>query len=330
MPEIVASAGSPADPCPLCSSQTVIDRVMPIDAKSFRQTAHGAVARCQACSFAFLSPRPSASQTEDFYRLDAYYTHGASHFSAGERETFLDRLRCHLAWRADRGEELRDVVQAEFGTRSARICDVGCGAGNLAQEFVRAGHHVTGVERDRQAVRFSDPQFEFVHGAIETLAADVGDRSFDAVVVSHVLEHVVDPVHALAQMHTVLAPGKLLVCLLPNNESLIARQSGLAWEHLDIPRHVTFWNGDTLRAAIADAGFEVAGTFYNGYCRYFSNSYIATEQRIYDKLQEHLGAVPPGTARNGRWRAWWLLARTMFAKAAHKYDSVGVVARRRA
>ena len=64
--------------------------------------------------------------------------------------------------------------------------------------------------------------------------------------------------------------------------------------------------------------------YFSGYCRYFADAYIATEQRIYDRL----AAVPDGTeqtTRNSTANAWILLARTAFAGSRQKYDSVGIV-----
>jgi SAM-dependent methyltransferase len=46
--------------------------------------------------------------------------------------------------------------------------------------------------------------------------ATVDDGSFDAVVASHIVEHLADPVGLLAEVHRVLRPGGRLVLLLPD------------------------------------------------------------------------------------------------------------------
>jgi SAM-dependent methyltransferase len=136
-----------------------------------------------------------------------------------------------------------------------------------------------------------------------------------------VLEHLVDPVGALSNAAQLLKPGGVMFVEVPNNESAIARQSGLSWEHMDVPRHVNFFTLDTLQATATAAGLAVEASFFNEYCRYFADGYIAVEQRIFD----HLGGAGPAL-RHSAARSWRLLLKTAWARSRIKYDCVGVVA----
>lgn len=312
--------------CPLCGSDADHAITMPIDAKTFASTAFGEVYRCRSCGFGFVHPRPTPAETEGFYQLEAYYTQGRSHVAEGEPATLQSRVRDHLAWRADHGDDLDAVIEAHVPAGGA-VCDVGCGAGALAQRLVERGYRVTGIERDTQAISFQTPGFTTVQGAVEALPAAVPRGTFDAVVLSHVLEHIVDPVGALRGVAALLKPDGLLVCAVPNNGSTTAHRSLLAWEHLDVPRHVNFFDRRTLEAACCQAGLQVEWVFFDGYCRYFSNAMIATEQRIHDAILAADPEAARGSVRNSQGQAWLLLARTAFAPPERKYDSVGVVAR---
>jgi hypothetical protein len=128
------------------------------------------------------------------------------------------------------------------------------------------------------------------------------------VVFSHVVEHLVEPLKALGHAAALLKPRGLLFCEVPNNEALIARQSGLAWEHLDIRGTSTSSpSGRWLRWFTARPG-GAAGLL----------------QRLWPVLRglvhRHRAANlrPPGrvagwrrnATRNSAGRAWRLLART--------------------
>ena len=174
--------------CFLCQHLGDVQRVMPIDAKNFRETAHGAIYRCRGCGVGFIHPRPSPDTTAGFYKLDAYYTQGASHM-AEVQSTFLDRLRTHLAWRLDNSERLVDVLCRALPP-SGVVIDIGCGAGVLVAELTSRGHRAIGVERDSTAVsRGSD--MDVREGSAEQLPEDL--PAADAVVFSHVLEHLSVP-----------------------------------------------------------------------------------------------------------------------------------------
>jgi 2-polyprenyl-3-methyl-5-hydroxy-6-metoxy-1,4-benzoquinol methylase len=286
---------------------------------------HGAIYHCPHCTLGFVHPRPTPAETAAFYELDAYYTQGASHMVQTASPGLVSRLRSHLAWRVDASEALGRVIQRSLPARSA-IVDIGCGSGTLLKELARGGHRVTGVERDASSVsRRDEHDITVLEGSAEALPTALAPASHDGVVFSHVVEHLVDPIAALRHAVALLKPDGLLFCEVPNNESLIARQSGLAWEHLDVPRHINFFTARSLAALVEGAGLVVRRVYFSGYCRYFSDSYIATEQRIFDRLAALPGGARDAT-RNSSGRAWRLLARTALADARRKYDSVGIIA----
>ncbi|MEO8308116.1 MAG: class I SAM-dependent methyltransferase [Pseudomonadota bacterium] len=294
---------------------------MPIDSKSFAATAHGRVHRCNACGFEYVSPRPTPGQAKAFYEIDAYYTQGKSHMVEVENPSFFSRLRTHLAWRADAGENLIDVIAEEI-PRGGLVVDIGCGGGQLIRILAERGIRGVGVERDVQAMSLRDSQISVLEGSAESLPRELKPGGCDGVVFSHVLEHLVDPRNALVNAVQLLRSGGLMFCEVPNNESLIARQSGLSWEHLDIPRHINFFALDTLVKLAEAVGLRIRRSYFSGYCRYFSDGYVATEQLIHDRLPA--GSHP--SIRNSAARSWKMLSRTFAAEPVRKYDSIGVVA----
>ncbi len=211
---------------------------MPMDAKTFRPTRHGAIYQCERCQFRFVYPRPTPEETGAFYELDAYYTQGAGHMVNSPVPGFSSKLRTHLAWRADRSQTLSDVIRAELPVGSS-IVDIGCGSGALMTEMERFGYRMTGVERDTNALSLSN--LTVFEGAAETLPRSLTKGTYEGVIFSHVVEHLVDPIAAIQHAAELLSPCGKLFCEVPNNEADIAMQSGLSWEHLDVPRHINFF-----------------------------------------------------------------------------------------
>ena len=65
--------------------------------------------------------------------------------------------------------------------------------------------HVRGVEPDPRAVRVARERgLDVMEGTAEQLPAEVQDRRYDLIVFSHVLEHTLDPVLALANARELL------------------------------------------------------------------------------------------------------------------------------
>ena len=296
-------------------------RTMPIDAKTFKPTPHGRVHQCGGCGFDYVAPRPTPEETASFYDIGGYYTQG--NFGRPQpvaSPRFLSRLRNHLAWRLDRSDPLIDVISRRL-PQGASIIDIGCGDGSQLRLLSARGFHMTGVERDTKSVSLQGEHTQVFQGSAEALPEQLPRGSVDAVMFKQVLEHLVDPVGALRHAAQLLKPGGVMFIEVPNNESAIARQSGLSWEHMDVPRHINFFTQDTLQATAGHAGLAVEAAFFNEYCRYFADHYIAMEQRIFD----HLGGAQPAV-RHSAGRAWRLLLKTAGAPRRIKYDCVGIIA----
>ena len=89
---------------------------------------------------------------------------------------------------------------------AGRLLDVGCGPGLLLDEARTAGYDVVGVELSREAAQHARDALGLdVHEvALEDFDDAVG---FDVVVLADVIEHVDDPVGAIARCADLLRPG---------------------------------------------------------------------------------------------------------------------------
>ncbi len=105
-----------------------------------------------------------------------------------------------------------------------RVLEMGFGEGNITRSLIASGRHVTTIEGARVLYDKLVAEFGSSITAAHSLFEDYRpDRPFDAVVASHVLEHVDDPVALLKHMRGWIAPGGRLIVVVPNKESLHRR-----------------------------------------------------------------------------------------------------------
>lgn len=115
-------------------------------------------------------------------------------------------------------------LQAQL-TTGGRVLDLGCGMGFYLPLYAQIGLTATGAEPDpvprAEAARKADALgFAVVDAPAERLP--FADASFDAVVLSEVLEHLPDPTLALAEAARVLVPGGLLLVTVPHADYPLA------------------------------------------------------------------------------------------------------------
>ncbi|MEU1043330.1 class I SAM-dependent methyltransferase [Streptomyces sp. NPDC005551] len=119
-----------------------------------------------------------------------------------------------------------------------RVLDVGMGQGTQALRLARAGHQVTGLEKDARMLAVAREALaaepEGIQGRVRLVEGDGRETgvhflpgSFDVVLCHGVLMYVEEPDALLAGMARMLAPGGLLSLLVRNADAL-AMRPGLA------------------------------------------------------------------------------------------------------
>jgi len=82
------------------------------------------------------------------------------------------------------------------------------------------------------------------------------EHRFDAVVCSHVLEHVHEPRVLLEKMSRALKPGGILYLSYPNPQSAVFRVFGRHWRGLEAPRHICLPTKRSLRKLLVELKCE--------------------------------------------------------------------------
>lgn len=234
--------------------------------------------RCNACGSAYLDPRPTPDTIGLAYR--SYFTHACAPRESIERLGFSRRLQRVLAngyrnWRFgtdDQPASRLGVLVARLlpsqralidgGARhlpragpDARLLDVGCGNGAFLDFARRAGWQVEGIDPDPAAVEAARQRGLSVRaGGIELL--DRESEAFDGITLSHVIEHVHEPLALLKACHRLVKRGGWIWLETPNVDALGHRRYGANWRALEPPRHLVLFTPASMRQSLAATGFE--------------------------------------------------------------------------
>lgn len=132
-------------------------------------------------------------------------------------------------------------MQVETLSRSlkpgARILEVGCGEGLFLSELAQRGFQVIGIEPSKSA---GDIARERGLEVITDYFPHTGvDGPFDAVIMSHVLEHISNPTEVLQQVGKLVPDGKVLL-IQTNWQGLIPRLQRRKWYAWVPEQH--FWH----------------------------------------------------------------------------------------
>lgn len=136
------------------------------------------------------------------------------HTSENVPDKFIeDALQEHsLAWIGQQLASCRHVLE------------LGYGEGIVTEFLVRSGKRLTQIEGSAVLVEKVKARYGDRVDCVHTLFEDyTPTRRFDAVLASHVLEHVDDPVALLRHMRSWLRPSGRMIIIVPNSESIHRR-----------------------------------------------------------------------------------------------------------
>jgi 2-polyprenyl-3-methyl-5-hydroxy-6-metoxy-1,4-benzoquinol methylase len=191
----------------------------------------------------------SALYSDDYFRNDSALARGYDDYEAERdnmRATFRDRLR-HLP---------KPVAHL-------RLLDVGAAAGFFVEQARLAGWDAEGLELNGWAAEYARERLGVPvrRGSLED--AGYPDRSFAAVTMWEVIEHIPQPRAFIRETARILQPGGLLALSTPDAGSAVARLFGRRWlGWKKIPEHVFFFDRETLGRLLREEGFEVLSTRY--------------------------------------------------------------------
>jgi len=259
--------------CPLCESSQTLSVLEAVDHFcDVPGTYH--VHRCTDCGHLHMNPRPTADTLHRCYP-DSYSPHQASlpttsvtdANAAANRPWYLrylplryiPGLRFLYHWLTDDfSQPFPTKPEANDQDQRPRAFELGCSTGSYLARLTAAGWDAEGVEPSESASQKARAAGLTVHtGALDNVT--LPEESFDSAAAWMVIEHVFYPLTTLRQIHRLLKPGGTLLISIPNSgcwEPKIFRSAWYVWE---LPRHLQFFNPQSIRRVLEEAGFTNVG-----------------------------------------------------------------------
>ncbi|MBZ5689386.1 MAG: class I SAM-dependent methyltransferase [Acidobacteriia bacterium] len=139
--------------------------------------------------------------------------------------------------------------------QAGRLLEVGCGSGTMLKGMANLGWRAEGIDSDPRAAENCRRRGLNVRaGFLEDLQYPA--NYYDVVTMSHLIEHVHEPLELLIECHRILKPSGRLSLVTPNINSAGHRVYGSSWFHLDPPRHLHIFSVASLKALLQKAGFR--------------------------------------------------------------------------
>jgi 2-polyprenyl-3-methyl-5-hydroxy-6-metoxy-1,4-benzoquinol methylase len=207
--------------------------------------------RCESCGTGFLN-RPPAVQW-----LQAIYQY------SGQALTQAITLADVLAREAEfpnctvDAERMSQLANRYNSSNNGQALDIGSGFGFYTQALRKTGYRTVSINPGQ----YENEVFRDLNGD-EPLAVMFEDyqasERFGIVMMSQVLEHLLEPDRSISKVADLLAPGGVLACAVPNYNSFLvkllgAKDNACLW----VPEHVNYFTAQGLTALVERNGFRV-------------------------------------------------------------------------
>ena len=258
--------------CILCNSSSnviAVDNI--VDNVGEVNNYSGTILECVNCKHAYLSPRPNVSYIHEAYA--GYYTQKKSEIALSKDKFFKFKSFYDLFYHGR--YSLKGVLISIlsillpfirfFLKRAARflpkydknmkpkLLDVGCGSGDFLLRASYCGYDVFGIDFDPTTIEIAKSRG--LNASVINITDIEDDDLYDVIVLSHVIEHVEDPVLLVESIYKKLKPGGYFYVATPNFDSAGRHVFKSFWRGVDAPRHMHYFNIENLRGLLSKTGF---------------------------------------------------------------------------
>ena len=202
---------------------------------------------CSDCDLRFTQDVPDEHSIAPYYKSADYISH--SNTRQGMVNQLYQKVRNYTL------EQKANLVIQKTVARGS-ILDLGAGIGAFLHTMKKRGWEVMGIEPDEGARRQSMDLYGLRLEDTATLE-NLSPRSFDAITLWHVLEHVHQLHSYVEQLKKLLKQGGKIFIAVPNYDSLDSSVYKLYWAAYDVPRHLYHFTPKSMEALMKRHGLRI-------------------------------------------------------------------------
>lgn len=246
--------------CPLCGSSHLIPY---LTCKDFTVSGENfELVKCEDCHFVFTNPRPSQEEIGRYYASQAYISHSDT------QKGVLSWLYHQVRRRALR--QKLQLLKKNVPDLPATVLDYGCGTGYFLDTCRQAGWQIDGIEPDENTRNVAKVRTNADLQAT-IFAPYFQNRTYSAITLWHVLEHIHDLKATLRELRQHLHPQGKFIIAVPNLQANEALYYGANWAAYDVPRHLYHFTPSTMRFALKQVGLQVREVLPMPYDAYYAS-----------------------------------------------------------
>jgi SAM-dependent methyltransferase len=255
--------------CPVCCGSQFVLVHRDVAELRFDLAERFSLERCVSCGTIVTTPRPDARYLnrlyEEIYLPPEYQAPNPALIHASMDTSRRISAHVRRQWRSERSTEIPalffDGPTARHFPANGSVLDIGAYTGENMLWLAAAGYTVVGLEPSARAAAVGQRLGLDIRDApIEQ--PDLPSALFDVAYMSYVIEHLMEPGLALANVRRLLKPGGRLLVTTHNVHSVWRYVFRDYWFHWHTPFHLFHTHPRSLCRLVEGAGFasEFVGT----------------------------------------------------------------------
>ncbi len=231
--------------------------------------------KCRTCGLIFQKVRPVFDSLKSRYSLKYFF------YELKNKENFFNLMKLTL-----NDIKFEKSLIKQFPP-PVKFLDIGCATGMLLNYVKKLNLQPFGVEICKPSVDYARKNFKVKVFDKSLEKVKFPDNYFEFIHLSHVIEHVPEPVNFVKEIYRILKPYGYIIITTPRVDSFQAKLFGKNWRsyHRD---HIFIFSKDTLIKILSMAGFKIKkviswGGVPKGYTSNFIKSIIDKTVKFFNK-----------------------------------------------